>query len=278
MSTSCLWCFKHQNSTHKCGACKAVYYCSKTCQKKDWQAYHKVLCPLIQKLKLEEDLTLYANADSPTDEQRGQRMIFRKIKQDKNLGKVICILCGSSGGGNDANDEKNDNSLRITKLGILCVKCIESIIPSESHSMRKTIPLSKEEVFEYMENHVLDKWKLVINFEIPDESEFIIYPVLSIPTGCPIFESANPKPKYYTFIFAKLRKYPGVTFMVSTDRDEGAIMLFIKNNDLRLSSNCAIIGKELAPDGVTCHIDDEILNRYSQVEWNTGGGIGQVNL
>jgi len=43
----CLWCLKGNGNgvlLKSCGKCRAVYYCSKKCQRKGWKNGHKILC------------------------------------------------------------------------------------------------------------------------------------------------------------------------------------------------------------------------------------------
>jgi hypothetical protein len=48
---SCANCHKIFQNPSNCSRCKLVYYCSHSCQKKDWSAAHKKKCPQIVKLK-----------------------------------------------------------------------------------------------------------------------------------------------------------------------------------------------------------------------------------
>jgi hypothetical protein len=34
---------------HRCGGCRAVYYCSRECQAIEWKASHKVACVVLPK-------------------------------------------------------------------------------------------------------------------------------------------------------------------------------------------------------------------------------------
>jgi len=50
-SLQCIVCRKPlMKNNLRCSACKAVLYCSKTCQKKDWQHSHKLNCPNFKKI------------------------------------------------------------------------------------------------------------------------------------------------------------------------------------------------------------------------------------
>jgi tetratricopeptide (TPR) repeat protein len=40
---SCMVCYK--SASLRCSVCMVTWYCSKACQKKDWKAKHKVMCP-----------------------------------------------------------------------------------------------------------------------------------------------------------------------------------------------------------------------------------------
>ena len=40
----CRTCHKEGAELLKCVTCTAVYYCDKTCQKRDWKADHKMTC------------------------------------------------------------------------------------------------------------------------------------------------------------------------------------------------------------------------------------------
>lgn len=45
----CTYCEKTGNDMKKCSRCKAVFYCSRTCQKLDWRIGHSKVCFLVSK-------------------------------------------------------------------------------------------------------------------------------------------------------------------------------------------------------------------------------------
>lgn len=54
----------------KCGKCQEVYYCDRTCQKADF-AKHKVVCPLLTRLKVEQDFEEELSAFAKEVKKRG---------------------------------------------------------------------------------------------------------------------------------------------------------------------------------------------------------------
>jgi len=47
----CHRCLVPATSLKRCGGCKWVHYCSRECQKEDWDAGHKTFCKLLQNFK-----------------------------------------------------------------------------------------------------------------------------------------------------------------------------------------------------------------------------------
>jgi len=84
--------------------------------------------------------------------------------------------------------------------------------------------------------------------------------IKTIPHGNLMFESAIPKPKFWSFCFLKLKSYPDSLFMFFSDREEGVFnRLCTPNNNRYLINNTipCVYGKNTIPNGefIACVMD-----------------------
>lgn len=96
----CFRCWEPSNKMTKCSGCRRTYYCSKSCQKRDWELQHKKHCKILRQINAieEEELEKSRSWDLY------QESLFHKIKsvanmssdtlpQDTVQGQPYCSTC-----------------------------------------------------------------------------------------------------------------------------------------------------------------------------------------